>query len=144
MSTRQAVRSLRQMAGGRSFSTVVDDRMAMAANPLPKTGRVLQEAMRQTAPRHNWSKDEIREIYKTPLMELAHQSVLYTFCAGMRNHALLTRSLSGCNPPPFPLSVLDSDVHAHEHQDWRVLRGLLVLCPVVSLRYWYVDMAEHC
>lgn len=77
MSTRQAVRSLRQIANGRSFSTVVDDRMAMAAGStsLPRTGNVLQDAMRQTGPRHDWSKDEIREIYKTPLMELAHQSV---------------------------------------------------------------------
>lgn len=77
MSTRQAVRSLRQLTNGRQFSTVVDDRMAMAAgsNPLARTGSVLQDAMRQTGPRHDWSKDEIREIYKTPLMELAHQSV---------------------------------------------------------------------
>jgi biotin synthase len=77
MSTRQAVRSLRQITNGRPFSTVVDDRMAMAAgsSPLPRTGNVLQDAMRQTGPRHDWSKDEIREIYKTPLMELAHQSV---------------------------------------------------------------------
>ena len=51
--------------------------MAMAAgsSSLPRTGSVLQDAMRQTGPRHDWSKDEIREIYKTPLMELAHQSV---------------------------------------------------------------------
>ncbi|KAG9728356.1 biotin synthase, partial [Aureobasidium melanogenum] len=76
MSTRQAVRSLRQIANGRPFSTVVDDRMAMAAgsSPMSRTGNVLQEAMRQTGPRHDWTKDEIREIYKTPLMELAHQS----------------------------------------------------------------------
>ncbi|KAG9681116.1 biotin synthase, partial [Aureobasidium melanogenum] len=76
MSTRQAVRSLRQIANGRPFSTVVDDRMAMAAgsSPVSRTGNVLQDAMRQTGPRHDWTKDEIREIYKTPLMELAHQS----------------------------------------------------------------------
>jgi hypothetical protein len=77
MSTRQAVRSLRQITNGRPFSTVVDDRMAMAAgsSSLPRSGNVLQDAMRQTGPRHDWSKDEIREIYKTPLMELAHQAV---------------------------------------------------------------------
>ena len=56
---------------------MVDDRMAMAASgsPFPRTGNVLQDALKATAPRHNWSKDEIREIYKTPLMELAHQAV---------------------------------------------------------------------
>ncbi|KAF8417133.1 hypothetical protein EV426DRAFT_634845 [Tirmania nivea] len=37
-------------------------------------GKVLQEALKATAPRHNWTKDEIREIYNTPLLELAHQS----------------------------------------------------------------------
>lgn len=36
--------------------------------------KALQEALRATVPRHNWTKDEIREIYNTPLMELAHQS----------------------------------------------------------------------
>ena len=71
------MRSLKQLTNVRSFSTVVDDRMAMAAaaSPLPRTGSALQEALRATGPRHDWSKDEIREIYKTPLMELAHQSV---------------------------------------------------------------------
>lgn len=71
---RHAVRSLQQVT--RSFSTIVDDRLSsIAGSPLPRAGNVLQEALNATAPRHNWSRDEIREIYNTPLMELAHQSV---------------------------------------------------------------------
>ncbi|GAB7353113.1 hypothetical protein MBLNU459_g3653t1 [Dothideomycetes sp. NU459] len=78
MSAKHAARSLTQLTNAslRSFSTIVDDRLAIAASasPLPRNVNVLQDALRATAPRHNWTRDEIREVYNTPLMELAHQS----------------------------------------------------------------------
>ncbi|RPB29256.1 biotin synthase [Terfezia boudieri ATCC MYA-4762] len=73
----------------RPLSTVVNESLkasadgagaaAAAADSPPAVGslrlrKALQEALRATVPRHNWTKDEIREIYNTPLMELAHQS----------------------------------------------------------------------
>lgn len=36
---------------------------------------MLEDAVNAKAPRFDWTKDEIREIYNTPLMELAFQSV---------------------------------------------------------------------
>ena len=64
----------------RSLSTIVNDSLKAAVDGPPvvgsvRLGKVLQEALKATAPRHNWTKNEIREIYNTPLMELAHQSV---------------------------------------------------------------------
>lgn len=77
--SRHATRSFQQLTNAslRSFSTVVDDRLAIAASasPFPQHQNVLQTALKATAPRHNWTRDEIREVYNTPLMELAHQSV---------------------------------------------------------------------
>jgi hypothetical protein len=35
----------------------------------------LQEAIRATRPRNDWTKDEIESIYRTPLMELAFSAV---------------------------------------------------------------------
>lgn len=71
----QAARSVRQLANPaarRSFGTPVDDRLAFAARkPIDH----LQSAVNATAPRYDWTRDEIRQIYNTPLMELAHQSV---------------------------------------------------------------------
>jgi len=76
---RQAARAFQQLTNAslRPFSTIVDDRMASIAvggSPFSQSGNVLQNALQARGPRHNWSKDEIREIYNTPLMELAHQS----------------------------------------------------------------------
>lgn len=66
----------------RQFSTVVDDTFSQVAPsggppapPQPRKGSVLEDAVNAKAPRFDWTKDEIREIYNTPLMELAFQSV---------------------------------------------------------------------
>lgn len=64
----------------RSFSTPVNDAFSPIATtppPPPREGQssALWEAVNARAPRYDWTKDEIREIYNTPLMELAHQSV---------------------------------------------------------------------
>lgn len=77
MSSQRAVRSLLTNASLRSFSTIVDDRLAHAAagSPLANSTDVFHNALNATAPRYNWTRDEIRQIYNTPLMELAHQAV---------------------------------------------------------------------
>jgi hypothetical protein len=79
---RVALRSAtRSTPWARQFSTVVDDTFSpvspASAPPPPQArkGRVLEEAVNATAPRFDWTKDEIREIYNTPLMELAFQAV---------------------------------------------------------------------
>lgn len=60
----------------RSFSTPVDDTFSVDKPPShPKSRNALQGAVVAEAPRHDWTKDEIREIYNTPLMELAFQAV---------------------------------------------------------------------
>lgn len=64
----------------RLFSTVVDDRLGSTILPASGSapaapGSVLSNATKATTARNVWSKDEIREIYNTPLMELAFKSV---------------------------------------------------------------------
>jgi biotin synthase len=76
---RAATRQL-QVASARSFSTPVDDAFSSlphTATPpaSPGASRTLIDAVNARAPRHNWTRDEIREIYNTPLMELAFQAV---------------------------------------------------------------------
>jgi len=80
-SRRAAARSLQSSScvAIRSFSTPVNDTFAVPSNvpppPEPLSSSVLREAVYATAPRYDWTKDEIRELYNTPLMELAFQSV---------------------------------------------------------------------
>jgi len=84
---------LHQGSFRRALSTVVNDSLKVAADGAGvavgsppaaaaagsvRLGKTLQEALKATTPRHDWTKDEIREIYNTPLMELAHQSVCIT------------------------------------------------------------------
>lgn len=63
----------------RLFSTVIDDNAARivpsGSPPRSTPGSALRSAVSAKAPRTSWTKDEIREIYNTPLMELAFQSV---------------------------------------------------------------------
>jgi biotin synthase len=40
-----------------------------------KAAQILREAVAATAPRHNWTRDEISAIFYQPLMELAYQAV---------------------------------------------------------------------
>ena len=63
----------------RTLSTPVND----AFNPIAPTSQppppgstdALRNAVHAQAPRYDWTKDEIRQIYNTPLMELAFQAV---------------------------------------------------------------------
>ncbi|OIW28163.1 hypothetical protein CONLIGDRAFT_464768 [Coniochaeta ligniaria NRRL 30616] len=52
---------------------------AAHAQRQQRAKRILQDAVAATAPRHNWTKEEIAAIYYQPLMELAFQAVrIYT------------------------------------------------------------------
>ncbi|KAL9048821.1 MAG: hypothetical protein Q9162_007534 [Coniocarpon cinnabarinum] len=65
----------------RRFSTVLDDNVgpvvppaATASRSTPESKDALESACRARQPRSTWSKDEIRRIYNTPLMQLAFKS----------------------------------------------------------------------
>jgi hypothetical protein len=66
----------------RSYSVVHDAPQtagSLAHTPIPpppqRTSSLLEQAANATAPRSNWTKDEITEIHQTPLMELAFAAV---------------------------------------------------------------------
>ncbi|KAF4552193.1 Biotin synthase [Elsinoe fawcettii] len=75
---KHAARSVQQLIRPkqRCFTTTSEDRMASVADPSPiqRVTNPLDRAINAKSPRYDWTKDEIREIYNTPLMELAHQS----------------------------------------------------------------------
>ncbi|KAI7368106.1 Biotin [Hortaea werneckii] len=86
LSRRAAVRSLPTSSTStsvRAFSTPVNDAFSPVSPTSPpppsftgseQTSDALRRAVEATSPRYDWTKDEIRELYNTPLMELAFQS----------------------------------------------------------------------
>lgn len=120
---RSAIRSV-QKCQSRAFSTVVDDTFSPIASgsipppPVAQSRTTLEDAVHAKRPRYDWSKDEVREIYQTPLMELAFHSVS---C----DHAALCQFIKpdkaiGNATPPISHTISDSDVHADEYQDRRM------------------------
>lgn len=62
----------------RPFSTVIDAPVHPASQqqpPLKPTSRVFEDAVQANGPRNTWTKEEISEIYNTPLIELTYASV---------------------------------------------------------------------
>lgn len=62
----------------RPLSTMIDDRLLSIADASPlqrNANDTLHNALQARGPRHDWTREEIRNIYNIPLMELAHQSV---------------------------------------------------------------------
>ncbi|EQL38468.1 biotin synthase [Blastomyces dermatitidis ER-3] len=64
-------------AGARSFlrlfTPITQTRAATSISPAAaSTSTVLQDAIAAEAPRINWTRDEIRQIYETPLHQLTH------------------------------------------------------------------------
>lgn len=45
------------------------------APPSPEPASIFEQAVAATGPRNTWTKDEISQIYKIPLMELAYAAV---------------------------------------------------------------------
>jgi len=76
-----------------------------------------ENALEASAPRNNWTKEEIKEIYDTPLMKLAYAAVRVNDSHPSTN--LLT-PISGYSSQKVPQPGLDSDVYPHEHQDRRL------------------------
>lgn len=68
----------------RSFSSVHDVPTTPISAPPPpaasiKSGKALSNALQANSPRNNWTKEEISEIYNTPLIELQYAAVCSTF-----------------------------------------------------------------
>jgi hypothetical protein len=98
VSRRAATRAVASCSAARSFSTPVHDTtFSPAATPPPPPtaeSQVLRNAVNATTPRYDWTRDEIREIYQTPLMDLAFQSVLQP------NHSTVTITPADIEPSP--------------------------------------------
>ncbi|KAI9833465.1 MAG: hypothetical protein M1819_003623 [Sarea resinae] len=61
----------------RCYGTVQDEAVTpIPTTPVqqPKKGNVLQEALKATGPRTNWTREEIQEIFDTPLNNLTYAS----------------------------------------------------------------------
>jgi biotin synthase len=56
----------------RKYGTV----SSVSAGPTPQSA-VFDRALEANAPRNNWTKEEIKEIYDTPLMKLAFAAVCH-------------------------------------------------------------------
>jgi hypothetical protein len=130
---RTSSRALLQHAGSRSvlrqYGTISEIPTQLNATPPS----VFQNALDASAPRTNWTREEIREIYDTPLMQLAFAAVC------LRNAILnvafsdLKSTLGHC-PPEFPQPLLDPNVYPHEHQNRRMQRKLLILCAELAIQ----------
>lgn len=73
-----ALNSARTPAFVRPFSTVLDtpvDPSSQRATPPTRKASVFEDALHAAAPRTNWTKEEIAQVYNTPLIELTHASV---------------------------------------------------------------------
>jgi hypothetical protein len=73
-----AFTSARTPALVRPFSTVLDtpvDPSTQRATPPTLRASVFEDALHAVAPRTNWTKEEIAQVYNTPLIELTHASV---------------------------------------------------------------------
>ncbi|KAB5584962.1 biotin synthase [Coniochaeta sp. 2T2.1] len=71
------------LKGTRALSTVVETSSVFPSPPPPPPApavsgvkRILHDAVAATAPRHNWTKEEVSAIYHQPLMELSFQAAI--------------------------------------------------------------------
>ena len=68
------------LAAARPFSTVIDAPISPAEQRTPpaapsSSGSVFSDAVQATGPRTNWTKEQISEVYNTPLIELTYGAV---------------------------------------------------------------------
>jgi hypothetical protein len=59
----------------RPFSTVLDTPVDPSSTPPTRKASVFENALNAVAPRTNWTKGEIAQVYNTPLIDLTHASV---------------------------------------------------------------------
>lgn len=67
----------------RSYGTVqatVPPAAGVAPSPLARLPSALQDATAATAPRTNWTREEIQQIYDSPLSQLTYASVRPAAC----------------------------------------------------------------
>lgn len=73
----------------RPFSTVldapVDPKTQQVTPPTGRKSSVYEDAVNATGPRTNWTREEIAEIYNTPLIRLTHAAVCICECS-LRNN----------------------------------------------------------
>lgn len=71
--------SARTTQFGRSFSTVldtpIDPKTQQVTPPAARKSSVYEDAVNATEPRTNWTREEISEIYNTPLIRLTYAAV---------------------------------------------------------------------
>ncbi|KAK3202720.1 hypothetical protein GRF29_154g503977 [Pseudopithomyces chartarum] len=65
------------LSAARPFSTVIDAPISPAEQRTPpaapsSSGSVFSDAVQATGPRTNWTKEQISEVYNTPLIELTY------------------------------------------------------------------------
>ncbi len=73
--------SARTQQFARSFSTVldtpVDPKTQQITPPAHRKSSVYENAVNATGPRTNWTREEISEIYNTPLIKLTYAAVRF-------------------------------------------------------------------
>lgn len=104
----RAVRKAHHVVASRSYSIVHDvprttGSLPHNAPPSPAPRSVFNDAVNATRARNSWTKDEITEIYKTPLMDLAYAAVSTAICrlehvTNLENRALYTDASTSQEP----------------------------------------------
>ena len=113
-----ALNSTRTQQFVRPFSTVLDTPVNPQTQQVtPQIGRkpsVFENAVNAAGPRNDWTREEITEVYNTPLIKLTYAAV----CCGfpIRNY-ILTMDI-GFSTPALPRPSCYSDVHFNEYQNW--------------------------
>ena len=62
----------------------------MGVAPNLEGNKILREAVAATAPRNNWTREEISAIFNEPLIELVHQAVSHYSLIGTLVCAIVT------------------------------------------------------
>jgi biotin synthase len=74
-----ALNSARTHQFVRPFSTVldapVDPKTQQITPPTGRKGSVFEDALHAAGPRNNWTREEIAEVYNTPLIKLTYAAV---------------------------------------------------------------------
>jgi hypothetical protein len=130
-SCRALLRESKSQSLVRKYGTVS---AAPAPTATPRS-RAFEDAIEAKAPRNNWTKEEIKEIYDTPLMKLAFAAVSWNSAYGLVCRPS-NKSFPGHSAQEIPQSCLNSDVHINEHQNRRMQRRLLI-------REWHDDPLRH-
>lgn len=124
----------------KSYGTVSD---ILPTKITSSTRSAFVKALEASEPRTNWTQKEIKEIYETPLMELAFSAVCLLralwnwegnedwWNMDWLNETCFLGYFTQEIPQPFSYP----DVYTNEHQNRWLQRRLLILRPVFSILY---------